>query len=427
LRNDSVLTANKSNALVGELLDVNVGKTTAESYFQLSPLSSNPSTPITGAIIDSLVLTSAYGQFYGTADGRQALELWELNEGFQDDKAYYAESPVLATGAKLGETTFKTRYIKTASSDSVLAYPWVVGDKTMRKADSVKVLAPLRFLIKTGLKETLFAAIGTADMASATAFQAKFKGVVIRPVGPGGAIVNLAPASAETKMVLYYKVPSSTDSLRSFTFSLGSATLTERHFSRIVTDYTAGDHLKKFATAAPSAHLDTVAAKPANGFTAYLQGGLELGVRLALPELKTLRARKGRIAINRAELIVPVKQYAAGVYPVLGSAYLAEVDANNRPLKNNNGGLRTVQANGSAPTGSNNPAIVTYDASLRAYRVQITTYFDAWVNDKLLDQKGEGFLLLPTLPGVSSLGLSRALIDGGENKIKLKVYYSELN
>ncbi len=425
LRKDSVLTANKASALVGELRDGTVGLTQAEAYFQVTPLSANPAAALPAdAIADSLVATYAFGQYYGAADGSQQLELLELDEGFLDDKAYYAESPALATKpGRLAETSFKLRYKPVAPvPPRILTNPWVSGDTATRKADSARTLAPVRFTIKNHpLQESLFRLIGTSGLTSG--FKDKLKGLAVRAVGPNQtAIVSLSPAAPDTRMVLYYRLNAADTTVRTFTFSLGNA-LTERHFTRIKTTYD-GDYLKRFAT---GIRHDTVNAKSTNGFTAYLQGGLELGTRIQLAGIEEqLRALKGRIAINRAELIIPVKPYAAGVYAVPSAAYLVEVNADNKVLKNA-GQLRTVQANGSDATGTSSPATVIYDASTRSYRVLLTSYLDARINDKLLDQQATAFWLLPTLPGVTGLGLNRALIDGGPGQIRLKVYYSELN
>ncbi|MBC7448748.1 MAG: DUF4270 family protein [Hymenobacteraceae bacterium] len=429
LRNDSVLTANKNNALVGTLRDGLVGTTTAESYWQVSPLTTNPATTLpAGTTADSLVLTFGFSQFYGTADGRQRLEAYELTRGFANDTAYYASSPGLSTtpASKLGETTFMLRYAY-VKADSVLKTPWIVGSTTKR-ADSTRVLQPVRIRVTTDLPQRLLAVIGKPELASLTALQPILKGVLLRPVvGSTGAIVNLTPQAAETQMVLYYRLP--TDSVKqaphTFAFSLGDP-LKERYFTKIATTYADGEQLRAFATPAPKAAQDTVSAEGPNGFTAYLQGGVELGTRIDLGDFAALRAKKGRIVINRAELFIPVKPYAAGVYPVPSQAYLVEVDARNQLLKTA-GQFRTVQSNGNDPTSTTSPAVVTYDASQRAYRILLTTYLDARLNDKLADQLADAFWLLPTIPGVSSLSLNRALIDAAPGQIKLKVYYSELN
>lgn len=420
LRDDSVLTANKDNALTGTLPDARVGLTTASSYWQVRPLSTNPSAPPLSPTADSLVLTYGFTQFYGSANGTQVIEAYELSEGFAAESAYYAESRGLTLGPKLGETTFKLRYAY-EQKDSVLLTPWVISSTTKR-ADSTRVLQPLRIRVGTDLKERLLSGIGDpTKLATLATIQSVLKGVALRPASEsaGTAIINLSPRSVSTKMVLYYHA--SGDAVqRTFTFSLG-AEETERHFTKISTTYN-GDHLARLAA------QDTVAADALNGLTTYLQGGLELGTRIKLngADLALLRAQQARIAVNRAELVIPVKPYAAGVYPVPAQAYLVEVDAQNRPLKTA-GQLRVIQANGEDPTGTRAPAVVTYDASQRVYRVLLTTYFDALLHDKLLDQKGAGFLLLPTLPGVRSLGLNRALIDAAPSRIQLKVYYSELN
>ncbi len=426
LRNDSVLTANKNNALAGTLRDGLVGTTSAESYWQVRPATTNPTGPLPagpGTVADSLVLTFGFNQFNGNADGRLRLEAYELSEGFAEDKAYYAESPGFAVdlARKLGETSFRLRYARTRATTRILVNPWIVGDTVTRWADSSRFLQPLRFKVDTVLKQRLFDLIGKPELASLTALQPVLKGVVLRPVaGTSGAIVNITPQAVDTRMVLYYHINGDTLP-HTFAFSLGDP-VKERYFTKITTTYADGEHLKALATPAQ----DTVQANGANGFTAYLQGGLELGTRIQLDNFDLLRAKKGRIAVNRAELIIPVKPYAAGVYQVPSRAYLLQVDAQNRPLKTA-GQLRTVQTNGGDPTGTANPAVVLYDPVQRVYRVLLTTYLDARLNDKLIDQQADAFWLLPTLPGVNDLGLNRALIDAAPGQIKLKVYYSELN
>jgi hypothetical protein len=129
--------------------------------------------------------------------------------------------------------------------------------------------------------------------------------------------------------------------------------------------------------------------------------------------------------INRAELVIPVHAYSAAVYPIPNRAYLYQLGDNNRPLKTN-GELRTVQGNGYVQTRNSSPANVSYDASQRAYRVLITSFLDAYINDKLPDQQLKALMLVPTLTSTTALTLNRALIDAAPNRIKIKVYYSTL-
>jgi Domain of unknown function (DUF4270) len=425
LRNDSVLTANKNNFLVGRLRDVKVGTTTAEAFFQLSPLTNNlTEAPAAGSRADSLVLFLSYlntGQIYGSADARQTLEVRELDEFFTEDKAYFASSSLATKPQVLGSNTVKHRYTTTAATTRVPEFPWIDGDTNTVKAPATRVLAPLRIkLIDGTLKETLFAKLGTPDMASASALQAVVKGLAVRPQdGSQGAIVNFDPRAALTRMILYYHLANDTTP-RQFSFSLGNAE-TERYFTRIQTTYADGEYLQVFDTPA----ADTVAPTTPE-FAAVLQGGLELGVRLRLPGLEELKRKKGRIAINRAELVIPVKQYSAGVYPVPQQAYLYELDGKGKVLTTS-AQPRVVQASGYSPTGTANPAIVAYDPTQRAYRVLLTTYLDSYINDKLTDQQARALMLVPTLSATASLGLNRVLLDGSLNSIQLKVYYSELN
>ncbi len=427
LRDDSVLTANKANVIVGELLDTNVGNTTAEAYWQVSPLTVNLATPpSTTPVADSLVATFAINQFNGTADGGLKLNLYELASGFKDDTAYYAGSAGLRTEPMPLNSVpvdFRLRY--DYRKDSVLATPWIIGS-TKKRLDSTRVLLPIRVPITSAdLKMRLVDKIGTPTFNSRDNLQAVLKGLALKVVtGSKGALVNINPSAGDTRLTLYYRYSAADTVRRTYVFSMGNRN-TERYFTKISTTYATGP-LEVFNRPASTQAQDTVTADVNNGFTAYLQGGLELGTRIKIAGFETLRAKQGRIVINRAELVVPVKSYATGVFAVPGQAFLVEVDAQNRPLKNGSE-LRTVQANGNDPTGTRAPAIVTYDAATRAYRVLLTSYLDARLNDKLLDQKGDAFWLLPSLPASTGLSLNRTLIDAVPGQIQLKVYYSELN
>ncbi len=427
LRDDSVSSANKNNFLAGRLRDVSVGTTTAEAFLQLSPLTSNLSTrPGVGRRADSLVLYVAYGQFYGSADDRQVLEVRELDQAFADDVAYYASSSLTTKMDVLGTATFKNRYTTTASTARVPKYPWIVGDTNTVKAEAVRALAPMRFNLTAGgsLKDSLLSKLGTPVMASPAALQAVVKGIAIRPTTTAGAIVNFNPLALATRMVLYYHLAGDTvgSASRTFSFSLGNPE-TERYFTRISTNFADGKYLPAFAT--PTSP-DTVAASADTDFATVMQGGLELGTRLWINGLKELKQKQAQIAINRAELVIPVKAYAAGVYPVLAQGYLYELNKQGRVLSTN-ASPRVVQASGYSPNGTNTPAIVAYDATERAYKVNLTTYLDSYLTGKLIDQQTAALMLVPTLTATQSLGLNRALLDAAPGSIKLKVYYSELN
>lgn len=422
LRDDSVGTANKDNFLAGNLLDANVGRTTTEAFLQVEPITANPSARLAaGGRIDSLVLTLGYQLFYGTADRRQQLAAYELTEAFDDAKAYYAESSLATDANPLGVAHFIPRYDTVKTTRRVLVSPWVAGDTITKKTTTTEIrLKPVRIPISNdALKQKLYEAIGTSSMNTLAAFQSVLKGIAVKPYNTQGTIVSFSPAAFDTKMVLYYKLPSPDTTRYSFSFQIGG-TRTQRHFTRIRTDFTSGAKLPQLATA------EEVAAAPSNDLTTYLQGGLELGTKLRIPGLQELKARKGSIVVNRAELFIPVHSYSSGVYSVPSRAFLYQLGSSNRPLKTS-GEFRTVQGNGYVQTGNTNPAIVSYDANQRAYRVLITSFLDAYINDKLPDQATQALMLVPTLTGTSSLNLNRALIDAAPNRIKLKVYYSTLH
>ncbi len=453
---DSLLTANRDNLLVGRLVDGTVGATTAEAYVQaeLDPATPNPNAPLPATgIIDSLVFQMPYTNFNGSAYAQEParrlrIQLRVLTESLAADRSYYGDSPALPTGPVVGETTFTNRYIYTYDSLRVLKNRVRTGDLAKDTAtmkiplgDTTRSAAlPLRMALHRTpagmeLARQLYAAIGTPTLASLTAIQAVLKGFAIVPAaGSEGAIVNFNPYANGLQLALYYR-PTSNDSTKIFRFVVGGDSKElprKRFFNRLTTDFSLGTALRALTTAGTDSVLVTAPES-----VSYVQGGVELGTQLLLPDLAALKALKGRILINRAELYVPIKRYTTGVYGLPANLYAYQIDNRGRLLRTN-GAFRTVQNEGANPKGTGSAAPLIFDASQNAFRGLLTGWVQAYIDGRLPDERAAGLVLRPTLPTILSssagvpsaarvLNVNRALIDAAPGQIRLKVYYSTLN
>ena len=190
----------------------------------------------------------------------------------------------------------------------------------------------------------------------------------------------------------------------------------------------------------------------ASGDIAYMQAGTGFVTKLEIPglaELKLLaqpQAAGGSpsIAINRAELQIPIQPSSNLLFALPSSGVLSEVNASNEALKRvllNTRVERIVLQDGLNQLGIGLTSIEGTDAGgyyqnaaratplalsdvNRYYGLLMTSYTQAYVYDKLSGATPAAFLFSPALRNSGALGLERAALDG--KNIRLRVYYSKL-
>jgi len=161
---------------------------------------------------------------------------------------------------------------------------------------------------------------------------------------------------------------------------------------------------------------------------AYMQEGTGLAAKLTFTGLDALRDQSA-LAINRAELIIPVKSSGNVLFPNPTQAFLYEINAQNRVLQrtvNISPVERIVQTNLANQLGQGNEAVVTlYNLSPtnKYYSVVITTYLQAYLANQLGEQAA-ALMLSPVLRRSFGLSLNRSVLDA--QNIKLRVYSSKL-
>ncbi len=456
------LTLKSDRFLVGRLRLGQARHLVAQAVLNLRPSTSLDSLPgrLAGPgraapALESVVLLAPFEQVYGSASTPLRFDVLPLSKRLDERQTYTAAtpppevgSPALATG--LSAPLNATRQVRDTTTDRTpvsLTVPDLVASQVLQAAG--QPIKPLYASIFDKLNSSSFT---QADL------DALLPGIVLAPsAGYEGAIVAFGRGriGAQLRFTFSYdsvrKAPEApVRRRRSFSLFFGpgrngagaAAGSDPRYYSYLVTNR-AGSALAALtsgAAAVPAAALD--------GRT-YLQDGIGLGTRIAfqdLTQLQELRNRPG-VAINRAELLVPVLPFTSGVFPYPPSFYLLEVDAANNVLVRSGTASqvpteRVVQRDGANPQGSGAGAVASLTnlgSTNPTYSLVMTSYLQAYLLPKGLGP-GElpaALVLTPTLRQIPvidsegrinqltpSLTLNRAVLDA--NNIKLRVYYSQL-
>lgn len=441
VRQQPVQTIQADQTLVGRLRDSFVGTTTAKGYLNLQVITSDtiPST-FTAQRLDSVVVTLPFGQVYGSAAQPLQFDLQALAQPLDERVAYNSTSSAATSTLLAGFTaplnrtrTVKRRIGSGVSSDTTTT---VI---TTTEPDQVVRVRMLRYPTTATLANAVFTALkdGTPTQAK---LDAVWKGIALEPsANHSGSIVGFS-SNTGANVSFYYTATATVGTVtkvRSRLYRLllanGLSSVPGKYFTQITTD------LSGTALAGLTTPQSQVPAAAANGFT-YAQSGTGLGTRIEFQGLETLRNNTD-IAINRAELIVPIKQNSNALFPYPNSLYLYEVNNANTVLTRNVGattyerlvpaeGINSVSGLRLTPASAGpgvSPAVATFVAGqdpVQQYSVPLTEYLQAYLQNRLDGELPGGLILSPTLRSNSVLSLNRAQLDA--NNIKLRVYYSKL-
>lgn len=454
---DSAETLKANNFLVGRVQDNVLGTTTANAFLNLkvSPavgdtLPANVAGAATAnAQLDSLVLVLPFDNVFGSATAPLRANVYQLAQPL-DERVVYNSTSSVPAGAELGRDFVarlnankrqRQRTNSTSTTDTATVVV-TVPDPTVRfKLHGGGRTLPLATELFDRLKNSSFNQARLDEV---------WKGLYIEPTTDfNTAVVGLA-ASAGTRAVFYYR----------YTNKKNNGTLKGRYSIAFGTGPTpdAGRYFTQLSTALPAGPLSRlvdarqlVPAAETNNLV-YMQAGTGFGARLEIPGLQVLKTQaQGQtaggpaIAINRAELLVPVKPFSNLLFAVPSTAYLYEVNANNQALQRtllNSRVERIVLRDGVSQQGLGLSGIGDdqqgggyYQNAAAAtlfpltdvnsyYSMVLTGYVQSYVYDKLSGAAPAAFVLSPTLRNSRALGLNRAVLDG--TGVKLRVYYSEL-
>ena len=194
---DSMITDNAANVVLGSYNDPKFGTFTSSFYTQLRLAGVNPNfgDPST-IVVDSFILGLEYAGYYGALNAQQ-FEVFELTDALYNDSTYY----------QFSTKAYNNTNLIHAGKETITPDPLnftIIGD------DSVQ--AQLRIPLDTNLAKQFIAEAtnGSSTFASNTNFQSYFKGLLVQTnngsqsVGQGGVFYfNLNDPG--TKLTIYYR------------------------------------------------------------------------------------------------------------------------------------------------------------------------------------------------------------------------------
>jgi len=272
---DSIRTDETELNLLGSNYDPVFGKNSASFYTQLR-LSSNNANFGTNPIADSIVLTLKYKTVYGDTSSLQTIKVYELNNSIYKDSAYYSNMDIITTGVTLASKTFAPKI-----KDSIYV-------------DGIKQAPHLRIPLSSTLAQTFINASATTPLSDNTNFLEFFKGLYVTsmPVSDKGAIISFDLLNSVSGITLYYHNDAA-DSLK-YKFVINENCARFNHFNH--SNYLYSDPYMLSQILGDTAKGDSIL---------YLQSMAGLKIKIQYPFLLNL-VKTGRIAINKANLIIPV-------------------------------------------------------------------------------------------------------------------------
>lgn len=376
---DSVRTDETLINLVGSISDPVFGTTTAGMYTQFR-LTTNNVNFGTGAICDSVALSFAYKGIYGDSNSTHVLNVYEIDEFFDIENPYYSHQRLGVFKKDLANYSFIPNF-----------------------EDSVKVgssmLAPhLRLFINKSIGQKIIDA-GASNLQDNASFLKFFKGLYIttKKVNSNGSILYINPTSTLSKLTIYYH--NSEDTL---TYNL----VLNENCAR----FTTFEHYK-YSGASSQFKQQINGDTLLGNNTLYIQGMSGSKVRLKFPEALLLN-NLGKIAINRAELVVNVNADAIGDYP--------PPDILTLVLINNDETLSFLPdvAYGESYFGG------TYNSDKKEYRFNISKYLQNALMNGNFNDKG----LYLVISG-AAVRANRAVLNGNktsEDNLRLEVVYTKI-
>ncbi|MGV3641620.1 MAG: DUF4270 family protein, partial [Adhaeribacter sp.] len=281
LLNDSILGFKRGNLLTGKASDPDntFGTVTAKAFTEVGLGTSTFTDPAT-AVIDSMVLSLDYDEYYGDTTQDLTVRVHRLTQAFQEDQIYFANRSLSYEDSPLGARTFKPRPKRTVKSYN---------------ADSsaiVRLPIPIRIKLDNSLASQMLAQRETV-LKSQEAFVAFLPGFALTTGDNAQSILGFDPDADSTYIRIYYRSAGKKYQYNLF-LSGGNKRLNQVSASRANTPL-AGLQNKG----------DLLPAEATNN-RIYLQESTGLKGKIQFPYITSLKDKLNGAYINRAELIMPV-------------------------------------------------------------------------------------------------------------------------
>jgi hypothetical protein len=277
IEEDSIITDNAANVILGSYTDPTFGKFNASFYTQIRLAGINPNfgDPST-IIIDSFVLALKYVGYYGDLTP-QTFEVYELNEDINIDSTYYAFTNKTTKPNNLVSFGFGT-----ITPDPI--------NKTIVGGDSLN--PQLRIPLDTNLAKALIteATSGSATFSSNEAFLSYFKGIKIQTNNGNQALGNGG--------IFYFNLSDPASKMTIYFHQAGLSKTFDLLINSSCADFT---HIDKDYTGTP---IDQILQDSTLGNKAFYAQAFNLRAVVKIPGLSALSKNK---IIHRAELHLPIQ------------------------------------------------------------------------------------------------------------------------
>jgi hypothetical protein len=377
---DSVRSDETVYNLVGSYMDPVFGLTTAGCYTQFRLTTSNVDFGL-NPVCDSIVLSLLYKSYYGDTSSYLTLNVYEIADDFYLDNTYYSNQKLGVFKNNLANITFKPNFVDSVTVDSASYAPH------------------LRIKLKKTLGDKIIAASSSSDLADNSSFLKFFKGLYIstNSVSSSGAIIYFNLLSSLSKITLYYH---SDNGLFNYSMVIDDYCARYNYFDHY---YSSADVLFK-----NQINGDTTLG---NDFL-YLQAMAGTKIKFKFPDITSLNSL-GRIAVNKAELVMKVDETNIDTYPPPANLTLV--------LINTDGSLSFLPDYnyGSAYFGG------IYNSTNKEYRFNIGKYIQDVLQRGYINDNG----LFLVVSG-ASIYANRAVILGNnsaENNFRLEITYTKID
>jgi len=380
VKEDSVRADKTVLNLLGNYNDPVFGRTSAGFYANLR-LSSNNVDFGPNPVVDSIVLSLVHKGYYGQLR-KVNVQVYELLDGIYKDSVYYSNLR-LNTGTLWGSASLIPN-----PTDSVYM-------------DGQKRAPQLRIRMDHALANHFISQSGTSVLADNNSFITFFRGIYVTSsfVNNEGAVMYFDLVNPESQLTLYYKNDLN-DSLK-YNFVINE------HSGRI----NIFDHYD-YANANPILHQQLNGDTLSSDSVLYLQAMSGTKIRINIPHLSDL-AQNGNIALNKAEIIIPIEEndYSSALYKIPEKLTLVRIKEN--------GEIDFIidQFEGESHFKG------MYDANKKQYSFTITRHLQNILNGQVADY---GMYIM--VAG-SAINAGRVILRGPAHSVsnlKLKVTYIKL-
>lgn len=358
LVNDSILAFKRGSTefghlITGQLSNDMYGTVAAKSFLELS-INSPTIEGAAAAQIDSMVLALDYDAYYGDTTQALTLQVHQLQQPFKETETYFTTSALPYESSPIGSVTFmpkplkKTNYVPTGSTTTITRS------------------FPVRIPIANSVATQIIEQSGKTPLSTQAEFIKFLPGIALTATNNAKAALGFDLASDSTYLRIYYK---SGGTKRTYDLQMDNGS---KYFNNLSADR-SNSSLRALVQSG-----DSVSATNTSN-QAFLQESTGIKTKITFPYLSNLKQALGNVAINKAELVIPV-------VPTSGSTpspyvYLFETNKNNKILRSN-GMPRALSTDGGSSLFSySSPFPASYSAKNNEYVFNMTSYVQAMLYD----------------------------------------------